>query len=640
LGSKMTCTPCPRCCFLSAAPLRVSVVFRQKYTTCRVSRKTWIRTRPLKYFALVEPTLSDTGDNKKHNNNNNTSSNSSESVTGLGLQTTTSEREQEKLSSKLLAERIQQAQERTRNLKLRLYTRSAEKLVEAAESILNKIFQRQQGEDKETETEDDSSESLYSSLKTCLKDIERRKELLQKVSTEQDERATNFLSKLQVCETRLYRALEEHFEAEEKNIHDNLTKKIETGDHSGQVERRKLPKISVPIRKAANRFLRTDGTIDFAAVRSSIEWLLDRMTETWARLNGRSSEQRTSQVSRDKRLVLDSDTIKETKRKIEMLEKELQETSREREMIFRKEDALGKLKKLREIRALDEKVDNIRKTLAIKVLQVELERVYMLLRQEVELSDDFNEQEILIAAFEGADIQLARLSVFADSDVALLVSDDELGLVAANVEDVRSRLGLETDAYISGWEWSKLQTYFMDVWRKSKQGFEFYSRGTKLLGGDILYAVRLIRRAIFGYTLSPREVRTLRRTGRDLLTLLPFTFILILPLTPVGHVLVFSFIQRYFPDFFPSTFSEKRQQRMKRYESIVSNFGDSQTWINKEDDGLKTSAVGKNETMLNTLAASSHSLSRTNDTLSSHSAKSNEESSEALPSLDEVHLAE
>jgi predicted RNase H-like nuclease (RuvC/YqgF family) len=120
-----------------------------------------------------------------------------------------------------------------------------------------------------------------------------------------------------------------------------------------------LPKISVPIRKAANRFLRTDGTIDFAAVRSSIEWLLDRMTETWARLNGRSSEQRTSQVSRDKRLVLDSDTIKETKRKIEMLEKELQETSREREMIFRKEDALGKLKKLREIRALDEKVRSL-----------------------------------------------------------------------------------------------------------------------------------------------------------------------------------------------------------------------------------------------------------------------------------------
>ncbi len=43
--------------------------------------------------------------------------------------------------------------------------------------------------------------------------------------------------------------------------------------------------------------------------------------------------------------------------------------------------------------------------------------------------------------------------------------------------------------------------------------------------------------------LLNREVNTLRRTGKDLLTLVPFTIILIIPLTPVGHVLVFSFIQ-------------------------------------------------------------------------------------------------
>jgi hypothetical protein len=35
----------------------------------------------------------------------------------------------------------------------------------------------------------------------------------------------------------------------------------------------------------------------------------------------------------------------------------------------------------------------------------------------------------------------------------------------------------------------------------------------------------------------------MRRTGKDLLTLIPFTIILIIPLSPVGHVLVFSFIQ-------------------------------------------------------------------------------------------------
>ena len=46
-----------------------------------------------------------------------------------------------------------------------------------------------------------------------------------------------------------------------------------------------------------------------------------------------------------------------------------------------------------------------------------------------------------------------------------------------------------------------------------------------------------------GYTLKPREVNSMRRVGKDLLTLIPFTIILIVPLTPIGHVLVFSFIQ-------------------------------------------------------------------------------------------------
>ncbi|CAN0063178.1 unnamed protein product, partial [Choristocarpus tenellus] len=35
-----------------------------------------------------------------------------------------------------------------------------------------------------------------------------------------------------------------------------------------------------------------------------------------------------------------------------------------------------------------------------------------------------------------------------------------------------------------------------------------------------------------GSTLKPREVRTLRRTGKDCLTFIPFIVILIIPLTP------------------------------------------------------------------------------------------------------------
>lgn len=65
-----------------------------------------------------------------------------------------------------------------------------------------------------------------------------------------------------------------------------------------------------------------------------------------------------------------------------------------------------------------------------------------------------------------------------------------------------------------------------------------------------------------GGTLKPREVTALRRTARDLLSFIPFTIILIIPLSPIGHVLVFGFIQKYFPGFFPSQFSQKRQEMM------------------------------------------------------------------------------
>ena len=93
------------------------------------------------------------------------------------------------------------------------------------------------------------------------------------------------------------------------------------------------------------------------------------------------------------------------------------------------------------------------------------------------------------------------------------------------------------------------------------------------------------------YTLSPREVSALRRTGRDLLNLVPFTIILIIPLSPVGHVLVFSFIQRsvghpltnqwtslcvsvglavshrFFPNFFPSPYTDRRQEMARYFQS-------------------------------------------------------------------------
>ena len=65
-------------------------------------------------------------------------------------------------------------------------------------------------------------------------------------------------------------------------------------------------------------------------------------------------------------------------------------------------------------------------------------------------------------------------------------------------------------------------------------------------------------------------MKLLRRILKDLVTLVPFVVILIIPLSPLGHVLVFSFIQRFFPDFFPSQFTESRQNIMSMYSSITT----------------------------------------------------------------------
>ena len=89
--------------------------------------------------------------------------------------------------------------------------------------------------------------------------------------------------------------------------------------------------------------------------------------------------------------------------------------------------------------------------------------------------------------------------------------------------------------------------------RKIEEGLSFYSRGCQLMGQDVQLMFSMLSRAVLqGYTLRPREVKLLGRICKDLLTVIPFVVILIIPLTPLGHVLVFSFIQRFFPDFYPS----------------------------------------------------------------------------------------
>lgn len=72
------------------------------------------------------------------------------------------------------------------------------------------------------------------------------------------------------------------------------------------------------------------------------------------------------------------------------------------------------------------------------------------------------------------------------------------------------------------------------------------------------------------------------RTFKDIITFIPFVIILLIPLSPIGHVLVFGAIQRFFPDFFPSCFTEQRQNLLQLYETAeYSEMTINETWQEK-----------------------------------------------------------
>ena len=72
------------------------------------------------------------------------------------------------------------------------------------------------------------------------------------------------------------------------------------------------------------------------------------------------------------------------------------------------------------------------------------------------------------------------------------------------------------------------------------------------------------------------------RTFKDVITFIPFVIILLIPLSPIGHVLVFGAIQRFFPDFFPSCFTEQRQNLLQLYETAeYSEMTINETWQEK-----------------------------------------------------------
>jgi hypothetical protein len=72
-----------------------------------------------------------------------------------------------------------------------------------------------------------------------------------------------------------------------------------------------------------------------------------------------------------------------------------------------------------------------------------------------------------------------------DGSTLIELDEEELKVVAAEVQDLKTRLGLVEDPGNNKIDWSGLQTFVRESVDKIRSGVNFYVSGTKLLASDI-----------------------------------------------------------------------------------------------------------------------------------------------------------
>lgn len=352
-------------------------------------------------------------------------------------------------------------------------------------------------------------------------------------------------------------------------------------------------------------YVRDDGTIDWDGALQDRAALKQFGSSVWARINGQDPESidedsiesgnPAGHHADDKQVtakIKETDAIRELKEKMDDLKEELAKMEKGHTSLLNSAVSAGSAianvnlallePELRSmIRSSDSKLLDKRDEVSFATLMYELERIYTYLDGElgntatkgyIPLQDRLN-----VAEFGLLESQIGSMKSQIESGVS--VDGDVLAVVLDQTTDFKRRLGI--DYYVTGltFDQEAIKIWLNELLAKTKSGLAFYGKGCQLFINDITFSSSLIGRALTGYTLKPREVRTLRRTFKDVLTFIPVVIILIIPLSPVGHVLVFGAIQRYYPDFFPSCFTESRQNLFMLYESTeYSEFTIDENW--------------------------------------------------------------
>ncbi|CAK8544113.1 unnamed protein product [Lathyrus sativus] len=104
---------------------------------------------------------------------------------------------------------------------------------------------------------------------------------------------------------------------------------------------------------------------------------------------------------------------------------------------------------------------------------------------------------------------------------------------------------------------SKLKETGTDIWQ-----------GTQLLAIDAAAAVGLVRRTMNGDELTEKEKKALKRTLTDMASAIPIGFLMLLPVTAVGHAVMLAAIKKYVPALIPSTYAPERLDILRQLEKM------------------------------------------------------------------------
>ncbi|KAG8379984.1 hypothetical protein BUALT_Bualt07G0146500 [Buddleja alternifolia] len=85
-----------------------------------------------------------------------------------------------------------------------------------------------------------------------------------------------------------------------------------------------------------------------------------------------------------------------------------------------------------------------------------------------------------------------------------------------------------------------------------------------LLFVDISHMLTLLVKKLCGHKITKRERTKMQRTVADIGTLIPVTILMLLPVSAVGHAVMFAAIKKYMPFLIPSPYSDERINLVKQ----------------------------------------------------------------------------